>query len=217
MPPLHADDPAQAAAQHPLFHSGDLPKPLVARVGRTGRALLGSAHSSRPCCAVRPQPQHPLPPLTATRSWCRASCQVGPGDLLYLPALWFHRVSQARHAGEECVVAVNMWWVGEQGGLWGAAQTQILKYTRSPLVLQVRHGLRPHLGAPEAGGGACCEARALLFSLMEGWRPHGPFIVQCCSLAVVMSGGAGCSCGGQAGVPVIHSPHWNWSQKSTRR
>jgi len=36
--------------------------------------------------------------------------QVGPGDVLYLPACWFHRVSH-RCSGHDYVMALNYWWV----------------------------------------------------------------------------------------------------------
>eukprot|EP00983_Pelagomonas_calceolata_P066709 1149168-Pelagomonas_calceolata.AAC.1 len=38
---------------------------------------------------------------------------VGPGDLLYLPACWYHRVSQTcsqSAQGHDYVVAVNFWY-----------------------------------------------------------------------------------------------------------
>jgi jumonji domain-containing protein 7 len=35
---------------------------------------------------------------------------VGPGDVLYLPAMWYHRVGQAQAEGDWCVAAVNYWF-----------------------------------------------------------------------------------------------------------
>ena len=48
--------------------------------------------------------------------------EVGEGDVLYLPALWYHRVSQVEGEGGVCV-AVNYWyvlpeqWADGQGGV----------------------------------------------------------------------------------------------------
>jgi hypothetical protein len=39
--------------------------------------------------------------------------QVGPGEVLYLPAMWHHRVAQECSQsvdGHDYVIAVNMWW-----------------------------------------------------------------------------------------------------------
>lgn len=35
---------------------------------------------------------------------------VGPGEVLFLPALWWHAVSQKNGADGECCVAVNYWY-----------------------------------------------------------------------------------------------------------
>jgi jumonji domain-containing protein 7 len=35
--------------------------------------------------------------------------QVGPGDVLYLPAIWWHYVQQQGDAEEGWCVAVNYW------------------------------------------------------------------------------------------------------------
>ena len=37
------------------------------------------------------------------------TAEVGPGDVLYLPATWFHHVAQ-RNDGEGKVIAVNYWF-----------------------------------------------------------------------------------------------------------
>ena len=39
---------------------------------------------------------------------CRA--RVGAGDLLYLPAMWYHRVAQPNGDSEGKTVAVNFWY-----------------------------------------------------------------------------------------------------------
>ncbi len=42
--------------------------------------------------------------------------QVGPGEVLYLPAMWYHRVSQVcsqASEGHDYVIAVNFWCEAE--------------------------------------------------------------------------------------------------------
>lgn len=50
--------------------------------------------------------------LVGKHTTCPAGIQmqVGPGDVLYLPACWFHRVSH-RCSGHDYVMALNYWWV----------------------------------------------------------------------------------------------------------
>ncbi len=45
-------------------------------------------------------------------------CEVRPGEVLYLPSLWFHRVSQSG----DCVIAVNFWYDMEFGARWALLQ-----------------------------------------------------------------------------------------------
>jgi len=74
---------------------------------------------------IEPQPadlaaarqQYPLffdpslpPPLVA---------EVGPGDVLYLPSLWFHYVAQRSDPLRgDCVIAVNHWYDMHYGAAW---------------------------------------------------------------------------------------------------
>jgi jumonji domain-containing protein 7 len=55
-------------------------------------------------------PEAQWPPCTAAVR--RVAVDVGPGDVLYLPAMWYHRVGQAPADGDRdgCVAAVNYWF-----------------------------------------------------------------------------------------------------------
>ena len=53
------------------------------------------------------------PPLqwpVCTTNVRSVTVDVGPGDVLYLPAMWYHRVAQTESDDEGCVAAVNYWF-----------------------------------------------------------------------------------------------------------
>ena len=45
-----------------------------------------------------------------TRSVRSVTVDVHAGDVLYLPAMWYHRVAQVQRSDDWCVVAVNYWF-----------------------------------------------------------------------------------------------------------
>ncbi|KAI5848980.1 cupin-like domain-containing protein [Tricharina praecox] len=56
------------------------------------------------------------PPGTAWWRYCRPmEVELAPGDVLYLPAMWYHKVSQ-RGSDEGLCCAVNYWYDMEFGG-----------------------------------------------------------------------------------------------------
>lgn len=53
----------------------------------------------------------PITHLAAEAALRPVRATVGPGEVLYLPALWWHEVEQrGGEAGRECTVAVNYWY-----------------------------------------------------------------------------------------------------------
>jgi jumonji domain-containing protein 7 len=64
-------------------------------------------------------PDYPLSNATAYSSLaCPLSVTLEPGDMLYLPAMWYHKVSQSCDNGD-VVVAVNYWYdMNFDGPLW---------------------------------------------------------------------------------------------------
>ncbi len=87
------------AGEESLFHDPNLPPPLVAEVrslAARGRRLDALWRAATNCGRVR----------------CGGCVQVRAGEVLYLPMLWFHRVSQrcGTGAGDDAVLAANYWF-----------------------------------------------------------------------------------------------------------
>jgi hypothetical protein len=92
----------------PSSSSSSLPQPLIAEVTGVVLCQLASMLYQIPACQR-------CGCVSLTHSLTLS--QVGPGELLYLPALWYHRVSQAcTQPQHDYVVAVNFWV--SKGQMW---------------------------------------------------------------------------------------------------
>ena len=72
---------------------GDVPPPGC--VDWIDVDLVDTPHEKWPAC---------------TKGVHRVSVEVHEGDVLYLPAMWYHRVAQLQRPDDWCVVAVNYWF-----------------------------------------------------------------------------------------------------------
>lgn len=102
----------------PRAGKGELPP------ARRRTALLGAGQRHVRPGPPPPRPPHP-PPTHLQGKGAALECEVRAGQMLYLPAGWFHEVTSFSTAASPTHVALNYWWAAPGGGLgwewgWGA-------------------------------------------------------------------------------------------------